>query len=123
MRGNKKRDKFLAGELTKIKEWFDEQALSQDDVLESNKWEHEDGEFREKSVIIWSTLNTDEESYVMSVQFRYYDENNQIPGDDEDIESFSIKMGTTQDNLEQLSNAIECFIENGGKKNNFNFLL
>ena len=122
MKGNKDRDEFLAGELTKIKGWFDEQAISQDDVLESNEWEHEDGEFRKKSVIIWSTLSTDEESYVISVQFRYYDENDQIPGDDEDIESFSIKTGTTQDDLEQLNNAIECFIENGGKKNNFKFL-
>ena len=122
MKGNKDRDEFLAGELTKIKGWFDEQAISQDDVLESNEWENEDGEFRKKSVIIWSTLSTDEESYVISVQFRYYDENDQIPGDDEDIESFSIKTGTTQDDLEQLNNAIECFIENGGKKNNFKFL-
>ena len=122
MKGNKDRDEFLAGELTKIKGWFDEQAISQDDVLESNEWEHEDGELRKKSVIIWSTLSTDEESYVISVQFRYYDENDQIPGDDEDIESFSIKTGTTQDDLEQLNNAIECFIENGGKKNNFKFL-
>ena len=122
MKSNKDRDDFLSGELTKIKEWFDEQTISQDDVLESNEWEHEDGEFRKKSVIIWSTLSTDEESYVISVQFRYYDENDQIPGDDEDIESFSIKTGTTQDDLEQLNNAIECFIENGGKKNNFKFL-
>ena len=114
--------KEQADAFDEIKGWFDEQAISQDDVLESNEWEHEGGEFRKKSVIIWSTLSTDEESYVISVQFRYYDENDQIPGDDEDIESFSIKTGTTQDDLEQLNNAIECFIENGGKKSNFKFL-
>ena len=122
MKSNKDKDEFLSGELTKIKGWFDEQTISQDDVLESNEWEYEDSEFSKKSVIIWPTLSTDEESYVISVQFRYYDENDQIPGDDEDIESFSIKTGTTQDDLGQLSNAIECFTENGGKKNNFNFL-
>lgn len=122
MKSNKDRDDFLSGELTKIKEWFDEQTISQDDVLESNAWEYEDSKLSKKSVIIWPTLSTDEESYVISVQFRYYDENGQIPVDDEDIESFSIKTGTTQDDLIKLSNAIKCFIENGGKKNNFNFL-
>tara|TARA_B100000579_G_C22030005_1_gene487743 strand:+ start:111 stop:500 length:390 start_codon:yes stop_codon:yes gene_type:complete len=122
---------FSQEELIKLKSSFDEQSESQDDVWESESWdfkEEYDDDICKKSVIIWamsrySEDDGEENKYEIKVEFRRYDEDDEIYEEDESIESFVVSLGYAKENLGILNDAINCFIENGGKRSNLEFLL
>ena len=125
------KNKFSLDELKKIKIAFDNLSESQDDIFESDEWDIKENKkiVNKKSIIIWSKgLDEENDEYDIAVQERIYsildnedDEiitgNNALVNcEDETIEIFRVSRGEEKKDLKTLSDAIDCFVEHGGKK-------
>ena len=123
---------FSQDELKKLKIYFDSQSEAQDDVLESERWvqkvDWNDDVFK-KSVIIWSMdrhseeENQDENCYTIKIEFRYYDEDEEVTCEDETIDSYDLSIGYLRSDLEILGKSINAFIINGGTKKDLDHLM
>ena len=120
---------FTENELKKLKDYFDWQSEAQDDILESEMWDEKvewDDDICKKSVIIWSMVrysendddDEEETKYKVKVEFRRYKDENTNCGDTL-INSFDLSLGEAIEDLDKLNKAINCFIENGGKREDF----
>ena len=106
------KNKLSESDLKKIKELFDNQSETQDDVFETSLKKN-------KSVIIWTMDSFDfvkekpGNTYNIKVEFRSGSD-----GDykDETIESFEVNKGTQKKDIDTLQKAIDLFFKNGGKK-------
>ena len=105
--------KLSEDELEKYKSAFDHQCESQNDIFESEEWEVNEDDVVKKSVIIWSKAKFTDNDYHIIVEERSYLEDEDIS--DNPIDSFTVSLGNSKENLMILNEAINCFIENGGK--------
>jgi len=113
-------------ELKILKEYFDWQSAAQDDVWSSKLWDVEDEELddeaNQESVIIWSKArysegdDGEENKYEICVELRQYDEDGEVYGEDEYIDSFTVSLGSSKEDLEILDDAMNSFLDNGGTR-------
>ena len=117
---------LIETELKILKEYFDWQSAAQDDVWSSELWDVEDegldDEASQESVIIWSMARyseSDEEEgnkYEICVELRQYDEDGEVYGEDEYVDSFTVSLGCSKKDLEIVNDAINSFLDNGGTR-------
>ena len=106
------KNKLSESDLKKIKELFDNQSETQDDVFETSLKKN-------KSVIIWAMDSFDfvkekpGNTYNIKVEFRSGSDGDY---NDETIESFEVNKGTQKKDIDTLQKAIDLFFKNGGKK-------
>ena len=106
------KNKLSDSDLKKIKELFDNQSETQDDVFESSLKKN-------KSVIIQAMNSFDfvkekpGNTYNIKVEFRSGSDGDY---NDETIESFEVNKGTQKKDIDTLQKAIDLFFKNGGKK-------
>ena len=106
------KNKLSDSDLKKIKELFDNQSETQDDVFETSLKKN-------KSVIIWAMDSFDfvkeklGNTYNIKVEFRSGSDGDY---NDETIESFEVNKGTQKKDIDTLQKAIDLFFKNGGKK-------
>ena len=106
------KNKLSESDLKKIKELFDNQSETQDDVFESSLKKN-------KSVIIWAMDSFDfvkekpGNTYNIKVEFRSGSDGDY---NDETIESFEVNKGTQKKDIDTLQKATDLFFKNGGKK-------
>ena len=106
------KNKLSESDLKKIKELFDNQSETQDDVFETSLKKN-------KSEIIWAMDSFDfvkekpGNIYNIKVEFRSGSDGDY---NDETIESFEVNKGTQKKDIDTLQKAIDLFFKNGGKK-------
>ena len=101
------KNKLLDSDLKKIKELFDNQSETQDDIFESSLKKN-------KSVIIWAMDSFDfvkeklGNTYNIKVEIRSGSDGDY---NDETIGSFEVKKGTQEKDIDTLQKAIDLFFK------------
>jgi hypothetical protein len=67
--------------------------------------------------------NQDENCYTIKIEFRYYDEDEEVTCEDETIDSYDLSIGYLRSDLEILGKSINAFIINGGTKKDLDHLM
>lgn len=73
-------------------------------------------------MVRYSENDDNEEDNKIKVKFRYYKDEERDCGDDL-INSYDLSLGEAKEDLDKFNQAINCFLENGGKRSDLEYLL
>ena len=122
---------FSEEELKTLKSYLDDESESQNDIWSSETFDYKDecgdDEIVKRSVIIWATpryseCGEEKNQYWIKIEYRYMDKDD-YGCYDETIETFEVYLGDSKDDIDTLEDAINCFIEHGGKRSDLEYLV